>query len=249
MYVGPTQPKSMKVQIQTAQNVTLEYEPADIGHRVVAGIVDMLIRIAYVVGMSLLLIHVDVFGGDGMMAVFLLVLYAPILLYDLLFEVCMNGQSIGKKAANIRVVCLDGGQPSLGNYLLRWLIGLFEKNIFGGVIALIVILISGKGQRLGDMAAGTTVVRAAIQATMADTILVPTADDYAPTFSEVTRLSDKDIAVIKEVIDSPTHSTNASILHALVDRVQGVMGVMTELPPAVFLRIVVNDYSYITSRL
>lgn len=239
----------MKVQIQTAQNVTIEYEPADVGHRVGAALIDLLVQMAYVVAIVILLANIDPYAWGSLGIVALILVYCPILFYNLLFEVFMDGQSIGKKAVNIKVARLDGSQPTLGNYLLRWLLGLIEKNFFFGIIALITILVSGKGQRLGDMAAGTTVVRTNPKVSLADTIFVPTAVDYTPTYPQVIHLNDRDVAVIKEVIDSPTHSLNDAILRALVDRVQNVMGVMSDAPPVIFLRTVVNDYNHITSRL
>src|ERR1035438_1277217 len=45
----------------------------------------------------------------------------PILFYHLICEITMNGQSIGKKAMNIQVIAQDGGQPSLSQYLIRWM--------------------------------------------------------------------------------------------------------------------------------
>lgn len=239
----------MKVQIQTAQNVTIEYEPADVGHRIGAAFVDLLVQGAYVVAIVLFMVNLNPSTLGGLGIIFFILAYSPLLFYHLLFEVFMDGQSIGKKAVNIKVVRLDGSQPTLGNYVMRWLLGLIEKNFFFGIIALITILVSGKGQRLGDMAAGTTVVRTSSKVSLADTIFVPTAVDYTPRYPQVVQLNDRDVAVIKEVIDSPTHAENEVMLRVLVDRVQGVMGVVADLPPLAFLRTVVNDYNHITSQL
>jgi len=60
----------------------------------------------------------------------------------------MNGQSVGKRAMNIRVINLDGTQPTLGAYLMRWLFRLVDTMIFGSVVALVVASANGKGKEL-----------------------------------------------------------------------------------------------------
>ncbi len=240
----------MKVQIQTTQNVTLEYEVADLGHRIGATLIDWFIVIAYLVGISMIIPELmRSIESESLQVILMIIAGIPFLFYNLLFEVFMNGQTIGKKAVNIRVVRLDGGEPTLGGYLLRWMLGLFEIYSFMGVPAMLAVLISAKGQRIGDRAAGTTVVRVRPAATLADTIYVPTADDYVPTYQQVTLLSDQDIAVIKEVVDSETHRQNPTIVAAVTERVARVLGVPLDTPPLIFLHTVINDYNHITSQL
>ena len=153
----------MKVQIQTTQNVDIEYDLASIGERMGAAAIDLLIMVGYAVAMLMILGMVeDSFSGspDIWMAIIILI-YLPVFLYDFLCEAFLDGQTFGKKGMKIKVVKLDGSQPGSGSYLLRWLIAILEKSpfVFGGAIGLTVILLNGKGQRLGDLAAGTTVVK------------------------------------------------------------------------------------------
>jgi len=240
----------MKVQIQTTQNVTLEYEVADLGHRIGATLIDWFILTAYVVGVAVTYPLLVTSGDDESFALVMsTIVFLPLILYNLGCELFLNGQTIGKRTLGIRVVRLDGRQPTLGGYLMRWILGFVEIYLFMGIPAMIGILMSDKGQRIGDRAAGTTVVRTRPAATLDDTIFVPVSEDYEPTFVGVTRLTDSDVAVIKEVIDSSTHSQNATIVSTLSGRVEEVIGSTTELPPLVFLRTVVNDYNHITSRL
>ena len=49
------------------------------------------------------------------------ILYLPFFFYDFLCEIFLNGQSIGKKILKIKVVKIDGTQPGLGSYFLRWI--------------------------------------------------------------------------------------------------------------------------------
>jgi uncharacterized RDD family membrane protein YckC len=143
------------VSVRTTQNVVIDYPVASLGDRILAYFIDVLIMIAYVI----LLILVIGFGEIGSPAIIISLISIPLFLYHLLFEIFMNGQSPGKRQMNIKVVRLDGTPPTIGNYIIRWLLRIIEIDLMSGAIALLTIAISGKGQRVGDIAAGTTVVK------------------------------------------------------------------------------------------
>jgi uncharacterized RDD family membrane protein YckC len=240
----------MKVQIQTTQNVDIEYDLAGIGERVGAGVIDMLIQIGYVVGV--IIIATSVLSSSDLdsdfMTIVMVVLYLPLFFYHLLCEIFLNGQSFGKKAVSIKVVRTDGTQPGISAYLLRWLIGLIETSPLSfGMIAIITILVNGKGQRLGDIAAGTTVVKIKPAVTLDQTIFAQVDEDYTPTFHQVTRLSDQDVATIKEVLESREQRDNPVVLGTLVRKVKEVLGVESDMTPVKFLRTVIKDYNYYTA--
>ena len=65
-----------------------------------------------------------------------------------------------------RQVLLDGSPPTLGAYLLRWLLILVDTEILTPLVAIITIAANGKGQRIGDIAAGTTVVKTTKRVTL-----------------------------------------------------------------------------------
>ena len=188
------------VPIQTAQNVTIEYETAGIGERIMAAMVDYIILFSY--GFAVIFIYL--FIGDrmkGMDVLYFVVLALPAVCYDLICETSMDGQSFGKKLIGIKVVKLDGTQPSVGSYLLRWVLRIIDISFLGGTIAVLTILINGKGQRLGDIAAGTTVIRLKQRVKMSDTILVPLDDNYRPVFPEAGNLDVRIVTILKEVLD------------------------------------------------
>jgi uncharacterized RDD family membrane protein YckC len=247
---------AMKVQIQTAQNVDIEYEIASVGSRIGARLIDALVIVGYYIVLILvfsLFANENIFrslesaGGMGMALLYILLLFPPFF-YHLVCEIFMDGQSFGKKAVQIKVVRLDGSQPTIGNYILRWLIGLFETNLFSGAPALITILVNGKGQRLGDLAAGTTVVKLKPPVTLEQTIYARVQEDYAPTFPTVTNLSDEDVAIITEVLSSHEQLGNPVVVGTLVRKVKEVLGVESDLPATKLLRTVVKDYNYYTGK-
>jgi hypothetical protein len=179
-----------------------------------------------------------------------ILLYAPYIFYPLLSEIFMDGQTIGKKAVNIKVVKLDGTQPDVGNYLLRWLIGLVECSFFFffGAVSMIAIATSKKGQRLGDIAAGTSVVSTRRRQTLRDTAMPEVADDYTPLYPEAARLSDRDVAIIKESLQVYLRGDreNSWLVHTLAEKVQTLLGVRTQQTYLEFLRTVLKDHAYLT---
>jgi uncharacterized RDD family membrane protein YckC len=167
------------IKIQTSQNIELEYELAGIGDRLVAYIIDLLIYAAY--GITVFLVA-DALGGINGAGWSPLLLILPIFFYQLLCEIFLNGQSLGKKAKQIKVISLNGNQPNIGQYLIRWIFRIVDDMIGSGVIAILTIALTDKTQRVGDLLAGTTVVRTNPQSTFQDTLFSETQEDYVPQF-------------------------------------------------------------------
>ncbi|MDQ2772674.1 MAG: RDD family protein, partial [Bacteroidota bacterium] len=107
------------IRIQTAQNVTLEYEIASAGERILAALIDYGLYAVWFVAFALLQNNYH-FAPDGRAG--LVVMYLPTTFYMLACEVFFNGQTLGKRARDLRVVRLDGTRAGLGDYLLRWLL-------------------------------------------------------------------------------------------------------------------------------
>ena len=230
-----------KISVQTTQNVRIEYVLAGIGDRILAYLIDLLIIIAYVTVLGLLFAAFSV--EPSLTVVILLAL--PAFMYHLLCETLLDGQSVGKRQMKIKVVKLDGSSPGLGAYLMRWILRLIDMNIFGGGIAVLCIAITTRDQRLGDLAAGTTVVKVKGQET---TPVFATDENYQPTFGEVTRLTDADIDTIQRVIKAHRDSGNTEPVWATAQRVQFALGVQSDMRPLQFLFTVVRDYKYLTAR-
>lgn len=232
------------VTVRTTQNVTIEYPMAGLGDRILAYLVDLLIIIAYFITIIFLIISAEAFS----MATFIGATLIPIFLYHLFFEIFMNGQSPGKRALNIKVVRLDGTPPTIGNYVIRWLLRLIEIDALSGAVALVVIAVSEKGQRLGDMAAGTTVVKlAGQQAVTAKEVFTVAEENYVPVFSQVIQLNDGDIELIQQALEVNRSSGNYQPVLAVTEKVKSSLGIQTDLPPVKFLYTLVKDYGYITA--
>jgi uncharacterized RDD family membrane protein YckC len=234
------------INVRTTQNVYIQYPVASLGDRILAYLIDYLIIVAYVILCIFLLVAADA----SSIAIILSVIFLPIMFYHLVFEIFMNGQSPGKRQMNIKVVRLDGTPPTIGSYLLRWLIRIIEIDLLSGAIAMITIAANGKGQRLGDMAAGTAVVKLMPQqATSSKDLFTIAEEQYTPIFQQVTLLNDQDIEIIQQALAVNRESGNIQPVMAVTDKIKSLLNIQTDLPPVKFLYTVLKDYSHLTARL
>lgn len=232
------------ISIQTTQNVDIEYELASVGDRILSTLLDYLFFLAYFLLFMLFVSLTRSWYDDHNIAV-LVIFFLPLLFYDLLCETFFQGKSFGKMIMKIKVVMLNGSQPNFGAYLLRWLLRIIDTTwVFMGSVGLITILVNGKGQRIGDLAAGTTVIKMKQKVSLNDTILNRVKPEYSIVFNEVAKLSDNDIAIIKEVMRISLQRNNVEAVAKLAAKTKEAMGVTTNLPNAQFLAVVVQDYSH-----
>jgi uncharacterized RDD family membrane protein YckC len=233
-----------RIQVQTAQNVRIGYEVASVGDRIVAFLLDLILMFLIYFGFLSFFDWIDFEPSTVLMILFSL----PFLLYHLVFEVFFNGQSLGKMALKIKVVMLDGSQPSISAYMLRWLFRSVDITVTTGVAALTTILINGKGQRLGDLAAGTSVVKLqSVVSVQRHELIKEQASDYSITFSAVDELSDRDISVILETLKTYKISGNKVPVLAAERKVKDLLSIDSELPSVKFLYTIVGDYNHLTS--
>ena len=229
----------MSVTIRTSQNVSLAYDPASVGDRILGAMLDYLVIFGWVLLVFGLPARLNLTPGTFYIFVGLF----PVALYDLLSEWFLNGRSIGKIAMGIRVVMLDGSQPGLGAYLLRWLLRIVESVAFlGGVVPIITVAVNGKGQRLGDIAAGTTVVKLKPAVSLEDVLIRPLPANYVLQFPDVRMLSERDISIVRQSL----HQGDDWVIKRTTDKIKQVTGLQSDLPDRVFLETVISDYQFMT---
>ena len=232
------------VSVRTTQNVFIQYPVASLGDRMAAGLIDTVIIVAYIVlvayGMNLVEIDSAALGISA--------LVIPSLLYHLLFEIFMDGQSPGKRQMKIKVVRTDGTPATIGNYLLRWLLRLVEVQAAQGMIAVITIAWNGRGQRLGDIAAGTTVVKLVKQKDVtAAEIFTLAAEDYVPQFPGVIMLSDRDAELIQQALEVYRRHDNLQPAMIVTEKIKTRLGIQTDMTFEAFLTTILKDYSQLTA--
>ncbi|MFK7969746.1 MAG: RDD family protein [Bacteroidia bacterium] len=234
--------------IPTAQNIELEYPVASLGDRILAAILDLLIVIGYVTitsGMLNLYDFWDFVRGDWSPEVIAGML--PAMLYTLLSETFMNGQTLGKKALKIQVLRMDGSRPTLSEYVVRWLIRLVDIWSLFGIVSIITIAVNRKGQRLGDIASGTTVVKLKLVTVFGDTMFVATDEEYSIRYPQIRQLSDRDMSILKEVLDAGLRSNNPELLMRLASKVREVAKINEDrnMSDYNFLSTVLADYNHL----
>lgn len=233
-------------QIETAQNISIAQNTAHLGDRILAYIIDSLIIVIYYVLMIWLLLALDADPGDQW-AIYML-LSLPAFLYYLLLETFMDGKTIGKSFLKIRVVKLDGTKPGFSSYFIRWILRILDVLLSSGGVAVFTILIRGKGQRVGDIAAGTTVISEKRKVFLKDTLLRDVPENYTPKFPQVTVFKDSEMQTIKNLFDNAKRNGNHRVILSLSNRIKKVTDISSDLQPIEFVDIVIKDYSYYTQQ-
>ena len=240
------------IRVTTTQNIDIDYEVAGVGERIVAYIIDMGLFVAVIFAA---LIGIGISGGikstNDVLIGFIFIAYAALyVFYDLICETAMNGQSVGKRIMKIKVISLDGARPRFGQYLMRWLFRIVDFLLSGGVCAVICVAVSDKAQRIGDMVAGTTLIRTSPRTKMNNIAFKPEADNYQPVFAAAANLNEKDIELIGEVINNYIKSRNNVLVYNMAQRIKDLLGVTPppEMNDMLFLQTIIKDYSHIIAQ-
>ena len=244
-----------ELSINTTQNVKINFTAASIGHRMLAFGIDLLVMTAYMITAYMFLYYSTILekiqGLDGwsQMAV-QSIIFLPVMFYSLIFETFFEGQSLGKKLVRIKVVKIEGYQSSFGDYLIRWLFRMIDIVILSGVVAFVSVVLSKKSQRLGDMAAGTSVITLRNNINISSTILEEINDDYKPIYPLVIKLSDNDARIIKEHFIRAKAGADYDLLSKLTNKIETVTGIKNQSGNQVdFINTILKDYNFYTQSM
>ncbi|HKB44546.1 MAG TPA: RDD family protein, partial [Chitinophagaceae bacterium] len=132
------------IKVPTNFNIDVEFEIPEFYRRLLALLIDIVIEFFYFkIALEIFKSIVensysrDIDQQNNLQAVAML-LFLPILIYHIVLEITMNGQSIGKKILGIRVVNENGGRASISQFLIRWLLRVSDV----WIVALILVLAS-----------------------------------------------------------------------------------------------------------
>ena len=239
----------LQLGIETGQNVIIKKDLANVGERIAAQLIDYSVMLAYVLLVSLISDVSFTYNSDK--TVFVYLFFLPVLFYALLSEVFMQGQSLGKKALKIKVVAISGAQPTIGNYIVRWLFKVIEGNfafLFGSP-AIITIAVNGKGQRLGDLVAKTSVISLKRNGSLDSTVFVELPEEYKLEYPDVEKLELSDIKTIKDVIQhykkDVSNAASVSMVKDTTSAIKRKTGIVSSLVPLKFLQAILSDYNFI----
>jgi uncharacterized RDD family membrane protein YckC len=250
------------VKLDTGFNIEVDFAITPFHKRLFAWILDLLIFTAYILIGLLLISRVSPHLLEKQWTVLLFIM--PVLFYHLICEVFMNGQSVGKKAFHIKVITADGGQPSLSQYLLRWIFRLadFPFWVFSAIehgslpwwcaiflfLGLGCVLISPHSQRIGDLVAGTLLIDTRARTSWQDTVFTELEDNYQARFPQVMQLSDKDINTLKSIIGTVKKRGDYDLSMRIGERIKGKLHVESDQDSLEFLETLLKDYNYYSTR-
>jgi uncharacterized RDD family membrane protein YckC len=197
-----------------------------------------------------------------------LFLTTPYILYHFACELFFNGQSLGKMLMRIKVVSMNGQSATVSQYLLRWLLRFIDFGLVWGLIfmasgstfmgmvliigcigSFVLFVSSTYNQRIGDFAAGTTVVLKRLPYKLSDTIFQEfDTSSYIVTFPDVMRLSDKDINIVDNIVKQHHKSTIDKYVETVASKIKTVLNIETSMPDDMFLETLLRDYNYLSRR-
>lgn len=232
----------MDITVHTAQNVNITYQPAGLLNRIGATLIDF----AFMGGISILCFTLMSLISVLRERTTTIILGAVLMCYHFICEYFFHGRSLGKLTLHLRVVRLDGQRLTFWDCLLRWVLRLIDISVSGGTLAMLSIIISPKMQRLGDLAARTTVIQEKKNTGLKELSAFETPESYQPTFPQIAMLSDKDIAIIREVFREFEKSKEDRLLEPLANRIKELTGIETDMNNLQFIQTLLTDYIYLT---
>lgn len=258
--------------VHTPFNIDLEFKSAPVLKRLLAWVIDLFL-------MTLFMYFIISISGlnsksssKGIHLLWYALLIGPPLFYQLAVEILFDGQTLGKRLLGLRVIDIEGKQPTWSQYILRWILSLgnlslyaiplgtlygseyllFVWAIFSLVYApdYISVLVSKLSQTPGDLAAGTIVIDTNYATAIGDTIYQEIeVNTYTVIFPNVLKLTDRDINGIRNLIANEQKNRGMDeYAQKVAQKLKDVLKVESELQGYDFLRQLLRDYNYLTSR-
>jgi uncharacterized RDD family membrane protein YckC len=264
------------VQISTNFNIDIEFESPPFYRRLLAWVIDLLVQVFYLILAMRFYKWLETNSSFSEAAMYNLqwirnLLLLPFFVYHLVSEITMGGQSIGKKVLGIKVISENGGKPTIGQYIIRWLIRTsdfflfimilflpltkyYGTQIYYGFIGAICLLIADiilvntkKQQRLGDILAHTLLINTRQSESIEDTIFQEISDRYVPSFPQVMQLSDRDINSLKGILDAARKKHDYHLAEMASEKIRNHLKIQTTLSPFDFLEVLLKDYNYLSA--
>jgi uncharacterized RDD family membrane protein YckC len=267
------------IKIPTNFNIDLEFEVPEFFRRILALFIDtILLIIYYKISVALL---TSIAGSMNSRSeenwmnlhwASLFIILGPIFFYHIAMEILLNGQSLGKKIMQLRVVNENGGKAGISQLFIRWmlrdiwfllllLMGLGKiytgentqaiilvLSVIGFFITdIILVVASKKGQRLGDLLARTILIRTQTKGDIEDTVFIEVADSYVPSFPQIMQLSDRDINSIKNILDTARRKGDYHMAETAAAKIKAHLKIESGMPAFDFLDLLLKDYNFLST--
>jgi uncharacterized RDD family membrane protein YckC len=260
------------LKLPTSFNIDLEFEVPEFHRRMLAWIIDLVLQVFYLIIAFRLYdeyVHAHIseitFENDPWIQ---RIIILPVILYHIICEITMNGQSVGKRLLGIRIINENGGRASISQFLIRSLIRTSDYMIliiivygamFGPYIVwillgsigllitdIILVVSNKKSQRLGDILAHTILVNTRAKGSMEETVFMEVADNYVPVFPQIMKLSDKDINAIKSILDTARKKGDFNLAAMASEKIKSHLKIDSPIQPFDFLDTLLKDYNYLS---
>jgi uncharacterized RDD family membrane protein YckC len=231
------------LRISTPEGVSLELPLAGLGSRFTALLVDALLQAVAFTALIVVLMLADT-GGYAAAALVALAAFTLLFAYPVAFELQAEGRTPGKRWSSLRVVCDDGSPVTFRASALRNILRLVDVLPALYLVGTVAIFATRNNQRLGDLAAGTLVVR---EPRAGAVVVHPPAAPLDPDAGElpawdVGGLSGAELAALRRFLerrDALDEAPRRLLARDLADRLRpSVAGVGGDLPPEQFLELI-----------
>jgi len=252
------------VKLDTGYNIEVDFAVATFLKRLVAWLLDLMVcwlltkAAATALQIDSFFVWTNIWDLRGLLA------SLPVLFYHLFCEITLNGRSLGKMALRLKVITEEGGQPNIGQYLIRWVFRIVDLPwwvffatisgvlpwwtsplIFLGVAS---IVFTPRSQRLGDIVAGTILIDTRNQTSWQDTVFTELSDTYKPRYPQVMQLTDRDINTLKNIIETVKKKHDHDLANRIAHRIQSKVNINTDQYALDFLETLLMDYNYYSTR-
>jgi uncharacterized RDD family membrane protein YckC len=265
------------ITIGTPFNIDIEFSTAPLPRRITAVFLDMFILVLYMlIVYRFVIISFDLGRNMNELVMMTGISIIPFLYFPAM-EILLNGQTPGKRLCGIKVMDREGNEPTVSQYLLRWLLGFgnysvfllpyiiatsattFLLMLFFCIVIIIIFyipdflssLFTGRNQRIADLAAGTIVIDLKKKMDFSETIYLDVSEtETTAVYPQVLQLSDRDINGIRNLIGKkPRTRTELAYRSRIVNRIREALNITeAQEDDKAFLEQLLRDYNYLTQR-
>ncbi|MCT4665323.1 MAG: RDD family protein [Flavobacteriales bacterium] len=238
------------IQTINSQNIQLNLRIANVGKRIGAFLIDLVIKVAYVIAIINVIDFsnvMDIVDHDpwSRQTLFLL-FFAPVTFYTLILENIFKGRTIGKILVKTRVVKPNGAPAGFLEYFIRWIFNLVDIFTFYGFIGVFTAAVSKKNQRIGDILADTIVLDVKKEFDINQTFYTETQASHQITFPQVTMLSDKDMQHVKNIFSRAQKHNDYPTMKKLRAKLDSIIQTESRLNDQQYIKTVLQDYNHLT---
>jgi uncharacterized RDD family membrane protein YckC len=215
-YLRPVATLDDRVTIATPEGVELELVLAGVGSRFASSLLDVVIQLGAIFALAVAL---GPLGSSGyVVAGYLVAVFLILFAYDIILETWNRGRTVGKLAAGLRVVRAGGEPEGFLTAAVRNFLRIVDFLPAFYVVGVISILATSRNQRLGDLAAGTLVVRERRPAVIPPATHVPPSPADAPFLEwDVSAVSVEDVATLRQFLERRVSLSPGARAHLATD--------------------------------